>query len=174
MSKISPKRVFKNEEGFVLVATLFILVIITLMGIFAITNSNTELAVVRNEQQLTLEFYNAETGLIDSMENSNLWMTSPFLAAGTGASTTVNSTLTHPDGTPIATIEVRCIASTALDTPLSPDADNLPLQSHVAPPPSGSGYGMKHFEIRRYGLTSTSTNGRTVVQGGVWKIFNKY
>jgi len=174
--KMQMVKTVENDEGFVLVATIFILVIITLAGVFAITNSNTELSIVRNTQLLTREFYEAEAGIIDALENSNLWMTNAFLIAGeTSANATLSSTVTDTSGNPVANIEVRCIESSGTAIPsLSNEANDLPLQSHTAPPPSGSGYSAKYFQIRRYGITTTSTDGRTIVQGGAWKIFNKY
>ena len=45
-------------------------------------------------------------------------------------------------------------------------ANRLPLQRHIAPPPSGSGFSLKYFEVRRYGVTATSTTGNTRVQVG--------
>jgi len=57
---------------------------------------------------------------------------------------------------------------------LSQPADTLPLQSHIAPPPEGSGYSLKYFEVRRYGITASSTDGNSRIQVGAWKVFNKY
>jgi hypothetical protein len=77
-------------------------------------------------------------------------------------------------GQPVATIEARCITPTASDTALSLQADSVPLQSHIAPPPIGSGFSLKYFEVRRYGVTATSTDGNSRIQVGAWKVFNKY
>ena len=77
-------------------------------------------------------------------------------------------------GDPIANIEVRCITATPSNTGLSDEADNLPLQDHIGPPPTGSGYSLKYFEVRRYGITGKSTDGNTTIQVGAWKVFNKY
>jgi hypothetical protein len=51
---------------------------------------------------------------------------------------------------------------------------HLPDQPHVAAPPSGSGFSLKYFEVRRYGITATSAAGNTQVQIGAYKVFNKY
>jgi len=80
----------------------------------------------------------------------------------------------NADGTPDADVEIRCIEETG--TPISDlrdAANDLPLQKHIAPPPPGSGYSMKYFQVRRYGVTATSATGNTQIQTGVWKVFNK-
>ena len=99
------------------------------------------------------------------------WLTNAFLLDGDDAYSTINYDIT---GEPVATIEVRCILDDTSDTPLTDTADNLPLQPHVGPPPVGSGYSLKYFQARRYGLTATSADGNTQLQVGVYKIFNKY
>lgn len=93
----------------------------------------------------------------------------------------------------VATLRVRCIEDNATDasgekavTPIFgsedlvgstgavyPIADEMPAMSHQTSPPAGSGYSVKYFEARRFSLTVTSENG-TIVQSGVWKVFNKY
>ena len=56
------KRIIGNENGFVLGASILISAILLLAGVLALWTSNTEMHVVRNEGDLTLEFYNAEGG----------------------------------------------------------------------------------------------------------------
>jgi hypothetical protein len=101
-------------------------------------------------------------------------MTNDFLSSDP---IVANNTVTSNDenGDAVATVEVRCIEQTA--TPISSfstAANNLPRQRHIGPPPPSSGYSLKYFEVRRYGLTATSTNGNTQVQVGAWKVFNKF
>jgi hypothetical protein len=152
--------------------------ILLLVGILAIRTSNTETLVVRNEGDLTREFYRAEGAVVDSLENYNtgptFWLTDDFLLAGPlSAYNIVTSYDQH--GEPVATVEARCIEETGTSIPgLSDAANHLPSQRHVGPPPSGSGFSMKYFEVRRYGITATSRTGNTQVQVGAWKIFNKY
>ena len=102
------------------------------------------------------------------------WLTNDFLLAGeTAANITVTSTNAANES--VARVEVRCIENSG--TPivgLSAAANNLPLQRHIAPPPEGSGYSLKYFEVRRYGITATSATGNTQVQVGAYKVFNKY
>ena len=78
-------------------------------------------------------------------------------------------------GTVVATVEVRCIEGTATPvTGLSNSANKIPPQAHIGPPPTGSGYSLKYFEVRRYAVTGTSDNGNTQIQVGAWKVFNKF
>ena len=172
------KRIIGNENGFVLGASILISAILLLAGVLALWTSNTEMHVVRNEGDLTLEFYNAEGGVIDALENYDTgtmnWLTNAFLLAG---ETAANSTVTSKNAAneSLARVEVRCIENSG--TPilgLSAAANNLPLQRHIAPPPEGSGYSLKYFEVRRYGITATSATGNTQVQVGAYKVFNKY
>jgi hypothetical protein len=174
----SLKNTIHNEHGFVLGAAILVSAVLVLAGVLAVWTSNTEVKIVRNEGQMVREFYNAEAGVIDALENYNsgptTWMTDDFLSS---APTIANNTITSHDenNNAVATVEVRCIEQTA--TPISSFSDaanNIPHQQHIGPPPLGSGYSLKYFEVRRYGLTATSTNGNTQVQVGAWKVFNKF
>ena len=104
----------------------------------------------------------------------------PFEAQGasdTPSFTAVITTLT------VATVEVRCIHDESVSIPpglsgpvagLSDAANTVPYQPHIGPPPSGSGFSLKYFEVRRYGITATSATGNTQTQIGTYKVFNKY
>ena len=170
--------IINNENGFILGAAILVSAILILAGVLALWTSTTEVQVVRNEGQMIREFYNAEAGIIDALENYNSgttqWLTNDFLLAGpTAASNTVVSN--DLGGQTVATIEARCIESsgTAISG-LSEAANTFPHQSHTGPPPMGSGYSLKYFEVRRYSITATSSEGNTHIQVGAWKIFNKY
>lgn len=171
-------RTVDNDKGFVLGASILVSAILILAGVFAVWKSSTEMQVVRNESDMIREFYNAEAGVIDGLENYNTgptqWMTNDFL---TDKPSSANSTVSYNDeaDNPIATIEVRCIEDTgATISGLSDAANTLPQQPHIAPPPKGSGYSLKYFEVRRYGITGTSSAGNTQIQVGSWKVFNKF
>ena len=172
------KGILGNEKGFFLGVSILISVILLLVGILALRTSNTETLVVRNEAQLTQEFYRAEGAVVDSLENYNtgptFWLTDDFLLAGPlAAGNIVTSYDQH--GEAVATVEARCIEETGTSIPsLSDEANHLPRQRHVGPPPAGSGFSMKYFEARRYGVTATSSTGNAQVQVGAWKVFNKY
>ena len=174
----SLKNTIDNENGFVLGASILVSAILILAGVMALWTSDTEVKIARNEGQMIREFYNAEAGVIDAIENYNSgstdWMTDEFL---TEDQTLAKKIVTSNDenGNPVARVEVRCIESSGTPIPgLEDDSNNLPLQSHIGPPPTGSGYSLKYFEVRRYGITAYSTNGNTHIQVGAWKVFNKF
>ena len=174
----SLKQIINNENGFVLGTAILVSAILVLAGVLAIWTSNTELKTVRNETQMTREFYNAEAGVIDALENYNTgptnWLTNAFLTADPiDANGIVNSS--DEQGNVVATVEVRCIESTATPVSgLSNSANTIPRQPHIGPPPAGSGYSLKYFEVRRYAVTGTSDNGNSQIQVGAWKVFNKF
>ena len=174
----SLKKTLHNEHGFILGAAILISAILVIAGVLAVWTSNTEVKIARNEGQMIQEFYNAEAGVIDAIENYNSgstnWMTDDFLTEDQALAKKIVIS-NDENGDPVAKVEVRCIESSG--TPVSgleSDSNNLPLQPHIGPPPAGSGYSLKYFEVRRYGLTATSTNGNTQVQVGAWKVFNKF
>lgn len=172
------KHTIANENGFVLGASILVSALMILAGVLALWTSNTEVQAVRNESDLVREFYNAESGVIDALENYNTgsvqWLTTSFLTADPTLAYSSN-TSNDENGNSIAGVEVRCIeeSGTAVSE-LSTAANTLPLQPHKGPPPSGSGYSLKYFEVRRYGITATSTDGNTQVQVGAYKVFNKF
>ncbi|UCG06193.1 MAG: hypothetical protein JSV83_20140 [Desulfobacterales bacterium] len=169
----SLKNPIENEHGFVMGTAILVSAILVLAGAFAIWTANTEMHIVRNEGQLIREFYDAEAGVVDGIENYTAWLTNEFMLEELDATSTITY-IDEDSGDPVATIEVRPIMDEVKDTSLTNPADNLPLQPHKGPPPVNSGYSLKYFEIRRYGITTTSTNGNTQLQVGVYKVFNKY
>jgi hypothetical protein len=188
------RRILANENGFVLGASILISAVLLLAGVLALWTSTTEMHVVRNENDLTREFYTSEGGVIDGLENYDTgptakggagatnWLTDQFLLDGPLVANHRFFSL-DADGQPVAEVRVRCITDTAVtldfdttveSTEADQAANNLPLQRHVAPPPEGSGFSLKYFEVRRYGVTATSTTGNTRIQVGAYKVFNKY
>lgn len=167
-----------SENGFAIIACLMIMTILLITGVFGVQKSSTELSIVRNEGQILLEFYDAEAGLVDALENYKTWMTHPFLLTGVLANKAYDSPFTDKGGTPVAAIQARCIENSGtpvFGTPRDPDpADDVPVMAHIAPPPAASGYSMLSFESRKYGITATSTDGNTQLQVGGWKVFNKF
>ncbi|MBW2631684.1 MAG: pilus assembly PilX N-terminal domain-containing protein [Deltaproteobacteria bacterium] len=163
----TPKDTINSESGFALVTALLILAVLTMIGIAATTTSTVELKISGNEAQSVNSFYNTEGVLINTLETPNTWLTTGFLTAGETAA--LYSGILNDN-----TVEIRCIEST--NTPisgLSTGANDLPARLHRDSPPSRSGYSMKHFEVHRYGITTTATSGNTNIQAGVWKVFNK-
>jgi hypothetical protein len=193
------RRILTNENGFVLGASILISAILMLAGVLALWTSTTEMHVVRNEGEITREFYTSEGGVIDALENYDIgpttiggvgatqWMTDQFLQDAPSATANHRFFSVDAGGQPIAEVRVRCITDTAITCDFESGlgsaevnaaadlpANTLPLQRHIAPPPSGSGFSLKYFEVRRYGVTATSATGNTRVQIGAYKVFNKF
>ena len=171
------KKTIDNEDGFMLGTSILVSAILILGGVLAIWTSNTEVTIVRNEGQMIREFYDAESGLIDAIDNYPNWLTDNFLTGGENAGDTLASEI---DGKSIATIEVRAIQFTEEgDDPfshsgLSAAANQVPSREHIELPPNESGNSLKYFIRRNYAVTATSTNGNTLIQTGTWKLFNKF
>jgi len=168
-----------NEKGFVFIVCILLLFVLTIAGITTVRTSGTEALTVRNQGQVIRELYDAETGLIDSFENPQWLKDDAFLIADPGEASSPAMGLppyqTIIDGHLVATYKVRCIEALGTDTPGMTDFENDgPAMAHKGPPPVGSGYSVDDFEIRRYAMTAHSATGNTVVQGGVWKVFNKF
>jgi hypothetical protein len=193
------RRILFNENGFVLGASILISAILLLAGVLALWTSTTEMHVVRNENDLTREFYRSEGGVIDALENydtgtttnggvgATQWLTDQFLQDAPSAAAKHRFFSVDANGQPIAEVRVRCITDTTITSDFESGlgsaeanaaadlpANSLPLQRHISPPPSGSGFSLKYFEVRRYGITSTSTTGNTRIQIGAYKVFNKF
>lgn len=171
------KETINNENGFVIVLAVLMLAVITVIGFAASRTSETETQIASNERQIANELYNAEGALIDTLERATTtWLApaSPFLTDGETVASYTSSTDFDGDGTNDATVEIRYIGDLgATIGGLSAAANDVPALRHTGPPPTGSGYSMKHFEVRRYGVTTTSTTGNTQIQTGVYKVFNK-
>ncbi|MBI5580892.1 MAG: hypothetical protein HY895_17205 [Deltaproteobacteria bacterium] len=196
------KRIIGNEDGFALGASILISAVLLLAGVLALWTSNTEMHVVRNEAELTREFYASEGGLIDALENYDTgptakggngatnWLTDQFLLDSPSGPAAYHRFFSlDANGQPVSEVRVRCITDpdpvTGLpvmidfnpgveSTAADAPANNLPLQRHVSSPPEGSGFSLKYFEVRRYSVTANSTTGNTRVQVGAYKVFNKY
>jgi len=171
------KETINNESGFVLILALLMMSVITVIGVAATRTSETETQIASNERQIANEFCSAEGALIDVLERAiSTWAapTSTFLTDGETVASYTSPVDFDGDGTNDATVEIRYIGDLgATIGGLSTAANDLPVQSHTGPPPAGSGYSMKHFEIRRYGVTTTSITGNTQIQTGAYKVFNK-
>lgn len=172
--KMSSNTINNNERGYALIVAILVLSLITMIGYAAVRTSTVELQISGNEHQIANDFYDAEGGLVDTLEDTGSWLTIAFLTAAETAANYTTTVDVDGDGTDDATLEVRCIeeTGTAIGT-LSSAANNLPVMSHTGPPPSGSGYSVKYFIIRRYGVTSSNTAGNAQLQAGTWKVFNK-
>lgn len=172
----------KNEDGYLLIAAVLALAGLSILGIMITRMAGTETWVARNTGEAARNYYDAESGVIDAMQNSSLWLSDAFLLSDLNtAGNQMASTVTDADGNAIATIEARCIydpseltsGSSGPVAGLSDGANSVPEQQHITPPPSGSGFSATRFIVRRYAVTATATDGSTQVQAGVWRVFNR-
>ena len=168
-----------NENGSVIVLALIMVVLLSLLGMAVSRTSSIDVQVSSNETKAVQDLNQAESANNYALETTNAWMTNTFLQAdeNSSAASWAGLTLdTDGDGTPDTTYDIRYIKSdpTEIGTLTIPGANNLPIMRHIAPPPPGSGYSLKNFEIRRYGITSQTNGTNSRVQIGAFKVFNKY
>ena len=162
-----------NESGFILIVALLMLALVTIIGIAATRTSETEVRISGNDRDIRSDFYSTESVLVDAMENWEEWLTSAFLMSAP-ENASYRETVDINGISNNALMEVRFIEADGITvTGLSNAANDLPLQDHVAPPSAGSGYSINLFETHRFGVTITSNNERTIIQAGVWCVFNK-
>jgi hypothetical protein len=160
------RNTINNENGFVLVVAVLMLVVVTVIGLAATRTSETEVQIAGNERQIVDDLYNAESTLINLLENPSTWLPTVL----------TNSSSPYTGTTGDYTTEIRWIDDTGDDgdiVTLSDSANDLPSRRHIGPPPPNSGYSLKFFEVRWYGVTTSSANGSTRIQTGVYKVFNK-
>jgi Tfp pilus assembly protein PilX len=160
-----------DDRGTVLVVVVVTLVVLTLIGIAALRTSDTEMQVSANQKLIAAQFYAAEAGLVDTMEKWTAWMNNDFLTAPVEQAFVQRDIDIDGDDTIDSTVEIRCIQDV---NAVVAAGNDLPVQTHTGPPPVGSGYSSKYFEVRRYGITATSTDGNTRLQIGVYKAVSKY
>jgi len=156
-----------NEKGMVLVVVLLLLAALIILGTTGVMQTSTDLKISGNYKTSIQTFYDTEGTLQHAIGTPDTWLTTEFLTDGEKVAfykASLDNNL----------VEIRCIENTNTDIPeLSDAAKDLPAISHRDSPPSKSGYSMKHFEVHRYGITTTSSNGNARIQTGVWKVFNK-
>ena len=165
----------RNEDGYALVVTMLLLVLMTAIGIAASHTSDIEVQISGNERNVATNFYTTESALIQTLENTGPWLTIPFVTAAQTAASYSGNVDVDGDAVPDALVEIRDVESTGTAiAALSAFANNVPADNHLGPPPVNSGYSLKYFQIRKYAVSATSTNGNTNVQTGVWKVFNVF
>jgi hypothetical protein len=187
MKKIS---LLTDENGSVIVLALIMLVLLTLLGMAVTRTSSIEVQIASNDSRAADNLYKAESADHYAIELTSTWMTDAFLTASDTTAYAVSPDL-DGDGNPdvnldidgdgkddFQQIEIRCIEGSG--TPIYPPgtlsnaANSLPVMQHITIPPVGSGYSLKYFEVRKYGITGTALNGCSQVQLGSYKVFNKF
>ncbi|MBT8339930.1 MAG: hypothetical protein HKP58_07075 [Desulfatitalea sp.] len=182
MQKCCGRRVIINDDdGFVLVAVLLFLSVLTVIGIAANNASVVERQIAGNERFVNDDFYRTDGMLIHTIENYQPWLNQDgFLNAFAYAAGYSEAVDEDDDGVADFTVEARCIENSgttlAADDAsggLSDFANDIPADAHEGPPPPDSFYSVSHFYQRRFAVTVRSAGDRTVLQAGVWKAFPK-
>lgn len=160
-----------NDRGTAMVIALLLLLIVILFGSIGITMSTRELRGAGDKRVRDQRFYEAQTGITETLLKSKDWMTDSFL-------TTPAVDIEHPvivydpsnPGKPLANLKIWAIQN---DNPTLAQGRVLPVQPHITEPTVGSGYSMGKFQVRRYSITSTTPDNNTQLREGVWRAFNK-
>ena len=182
-----------GEQGFVLVAALMVMLVLTIIGIIATTNTSTELQIAGNDKVYKETFYNAEAGAALGTEllEQNLACATGF--SGTGKVVIENAVLVQEQ----ANNKLTFWANDALDPELAPgdagynservvgrdaDADAVfPMASVSAEVPE-SRVGRLYIGGRTEPLMGGALEmaagyegrGKSAAQGGVAKIYDIY
>lgn len=163
------------QSGYVLVVTMFLLLVLTVIGIAATRTSLVEIQISGNYKTMVQDFYASEGAIITALENTDWWLTDQFLGNDTGMAQWSRNLDVDGDGTVDALVEIRCIEpSPSVISTLSTEANDVPSDYHTAPPPLDSGYSVRHFYTRKYAVTATGLKSNSRIQSGAWKVFNHY
>ena len=156
-----------NEKGMVLVVVLLLLAALIILGTTGVMQTSTDLKISGNYKTSIQTFYDTEGTLRHAIGTPDTWLTTEFLTDG-------ETTASYKASLDNNLVEIRDIEATGTTiSELSDAANDLPAISHRDSPPNGSGYSAMHFEVHRYGITTTSAGGNVRIQMGVWKVFNK-
>ena len=164
-----------NTDGYVLVITMFLLLLLTVIGIAATRTSIVEIKISGNHNTMIQDFHASEGALITALEHTDWWLSDEFLKSSIAMADWSGNVDVDGDGVDDAIVEIRCVEPNPSTTnALSAAANNIPADHHTAPPPIGSGYSVRHFYVRKYAVTATGLRSNTKLQSGAWKVFNKY
>lgn len=164
-----------NANGYVLLVTLFLLLILTIIGIAATHTAIVEVQISGNNRRIVEDFYTAEGALITVLENSHWWLGDLLGHGGETDGYWAGNVNIDGDDTNDAFVEIRCVERSRSNiAALSQAANSIPGDSHIAPPPIDSGFSARHFKIRKYAVTATDLRSGIDLQSGVWKVFNTF
>lgn len=164
-----------KEKGYALVITLFLLAMLTVIGIAATRTSMVESQISGNNKAMVQEFYVVEGALVSALERTDWWLSAEFLKTGPVLAYWSDDVDIDGDNKDDALVEVRCVEpNKAVVDELSPEANDIPADRHTGPPPIGSGYSARHFYVRKFALTATGLRSGVKLQTGAWKVFNKF
>jgi PilX N-terminal len=169
----------RNEDGYALLATMLLLVLLTVIGVAATHTSHIEAQIAGNEKRISADFNKAEGALIQTLEDYNDWMTIDFLTASDPDEAEWDDKAdpldVDGDGQPDVNVEIRYIKNTSTPVDgLSDFANTVPVENHIGPPPPViPPSSMNQFIIRKFAVSVTTIDGGHKLQAGVFRLFNK-
>ena len=151
------RKLVQNEQGFVLIATLLVLMLLAILGVSTTTNSTLELQIAGNDIRTKLAFFAAESARSYVEASPALW-SDTNLSAGHQVYFPENSDHT---------------ATEALGTTQS--YNGFVSYSDQTPPPRGSGYEADKFASINYRMDLTgngpaNSNAISKVAAGFYRI----
>lgn len=153
----------QNEEGYVTIFALLVLVMLTTMGISGVTTSSTEMQIATNDSLYKMTFYNAETARSYVMMNPDLYGADNIDAA--------TPHLFPNNSDPYVPITVGPVAPFNL----GPSQSFSGTVEYVGGggPPRESGYDTSKFRAHQYRMTCIGTGHRNTtarVEAGFYRI----
>jgi len=148
------KCLLKNEDGFVLVIALIMMVLLTLLGVSASTTTEIEIQIAGNERSHGIAFYAAEAAGAYVAGSPDLYG---------GGNITVGGYIDFPN-------DEDASARYALgSTSFNGDVEYVGSSA----PPRGSGYAVGKFKSHNYRMTCNgygSPNSESQIQAGFYRI----
>ncbi len=151
---------FNNEKGSALVLAMFVLVLISIMGVFSLSTTSTDLRITGNVKRANEAFYAAERGVEYASANAIIYTTigeNDYCINLTGCTTDVTTTdLEAAGGSSDATASVSFL--------------------YDGPPPVGSGTDASLFKANYFLIGATGTgpmSSQKVIDTQVAKIVPK-
>ena len=154
----------QNEEGFVLVATLVILMLLVVLGISTTTNTNIELQIAGNDKVYKQNFYQAEGGSYNEAGRVGV-SSSPYQVSDPGTSNQILSDLSNL-ASPLVLNDPTTWPSSNLNQ-LS--YNSLVTYLYAGSPPKG--YDASQFSGYNFRIDGANvTNGTIVIELGGNKV----
>jgi hypothetical protein len=148
-------RQIRNEEGSMIAVVIMILALLTIVGIAAISTSNTEQQTAASEQIYKMAFFSAETGRSYVAQNPDLYHEE---------NVTFGGSLSFPD-TADDTVKHNMWALQSFNGFVEYLGSSLP--------PRGSGYEVGTYKSHRYRVTTSGygpRNSENHVEAGFYRI----
>ena len=144
-----------NEQGYALMVSLLILVVLSFLGLSSTNTTSLELQIAGGDKKHHVAFYTAEAGKSYVVERTDLYH---------GDNITVGGSLDYPN-----TADSSELYSLALQQTFNGNVE----YSGASAPPRGSGYEVGKFRAHRYQISSNGNgpgSARSRIQAGFYRI----